>query len=282
VPSAPAANEPHPDWKTAHDIWLEGFVFFNFLCLTGDIVLAHASNSFRNRWEYLPVWFSPAAAAILVLALVSRLRGYSVLWSRLGSVVACLSIVVGIAGVVFHLDSHFFYERTIRSLTYAAPFAAPLAYMGLGSLLLMNRSVPVNSREWAKWVLFFATGGFAGNFVLSLTDHASNGFFRWSEWIPVVSSALAIGSFIVFFVQDPPRNYLKWCLAILLLQVVAGAAGFVLHLLTDLHGPSRRLSSNVISGAPPFAPLLLPNLAILGFLGLLAYERTNRGEKDPA
>ena len=278
--SAPAANEPRPDWKTAHDLWLEGFVLFNFLCLTGDIVLAHASNSFRNRWEYLPVWFSPAAAAILAWALVSRLcRSYLKLWSRLGTAIACLSIAVGIAGVVFHLDSHFFYERTIRSLTYAAPFAAPLAYMGLGSLLLMNRSVSASTSEWAKWVLFFATGGFAGNFALSLTDHAANGFFQWSEWIPVVSSALAVGSFVVFFVQDPPRNYLKWCVAILLLQVVVGGAGFVLHLLADFHGPSRRLFINVISGAPPFAPLLLPNLAILGFLGLLAYQRTNRSEK---
>jgi hypothetical protein len=283
VASAPAANERRPDWKTAHDLWLETFVLFNFLCLTGDIVLAHASNSFRNRWEYLPVWFSPAAAAILVLALVCRRRGsYPLLWSRLGTAVAWLSIAVGIAGVIFHLDSHFFYERTIQSLTYAAPFAAPLAYIGLGSLLLMNRSVSASTSEWAKWVLFFATGGFVGNFALSLTDHATNGFFRWSEWTPVVSSALAVGSFVVFFVHEPARNYLKWCVAILLLQVVVGSAGFVLHLLADLHGPSRRLFSNIISGAPLFAPLLLPNLAILGFLGLLAYERTNRSEEDPA
>jgi hypothetical protein len=33
---------------------------------------------------------------------------------------------------------------------------------------------------------------------------------------------------------------------------------------------------NVISGAPLFVPLLLPNLAILGFLGLHAYERNQR------
>jgi hypothetical protein len=62
---------------------------------------------------------------------------------------------LGAAGVIFHFDSHFFYERTLRSLTYAAPFAAPLAYMGLGCLLLMNRMVPARSEEWSKWVLFF-------------------------------------------------------------------------------------------------------------------------------
>ena len=43
------------------------------------------------------------------------------------------------------------------------------------------------------WVTFFALGGFAGNFVLSLCDHAQNGFFAASEWIPVVAGATAVG-----------------------------------------------------------------------------------------
>lgn len=278
-----AASEPRQDWKDAYDLWLEAFVLFNFLCLTGDIFLAHSANSFRNHWEYLPVWFSPAAAVLLAAGLFSRVRSPGrKLWSHLGAFVAWLSIALGIAGVVFHLDSQFFYERTLRSLTYAAPFAAPLAYMGLGCLLLMNRSVVPHTPDWAKWVLFFATGGFAGNFVLSLTDHATNGFFRWSEWIPVISSALAVGFFLVYFFSDPPESHLKSSLAILVLQVIVGSAGFVLHALADLHGPSRRIFSNIISGAPPFAPLLLPNLAILGFLGLAAYETANRRSKDAA
>jgi hypothetical protein len=277
VARALTASEPRANWKNAHDLWLEVFVVFNFFCLTGDILLAHASNSFRNRWEYLPAWFSPAAAALLALGLVARVAASrATLWSRLGTGVAWSAIAVGAAGVLFHLDSRFFYEHTIRSLTYAAPFAAPLAYMGLGCLLLMNRNVSRKSGDWAKWVLFFATGGFAGNFLLSLTDHATNGFFRWSEWIPVISSALAVGFFLIYFLHEPPRSYAKWCLAILVLQVIVGGAGFILHALADWHGPSHRLFSNIISGAPLFAPLLLPNLAILGFLGLVAYEESNR------
>lgn len=281
--SALTANEPRQGWKNAHDVWLEVFVVFNFFCLTGDILLAHAGNSFRNRWEYLPVWFSPAAAALVAVGLLGHVRTpHRTLWCRLGTFVAWLSIAVGAAGVIFHLDSQFFYERTIRSLTYAAPFAAPLAYMGLGCLLLMNRSISPHTRDWSKWVLFFATGGFAGNFILSLTDHATNGFFRWSEWIPVVSSSLAVGFFLIYFLHEPQQNYAKWCMAILVLQVVVGSAGFILHALADLHGPSHRLFSNIIRGAPLFAPLLLPNLAILGFLGLIAHEEANRGTKSAA
>src|SRR5215831_19385704 len=125
-----AASDLRQNWKKAHDLWLEGFVLFNFPCLTSDIVLAHCRNSFRNRWEYLPVWFSPAAATLLAVGLFSRLSSSRrSFWSHLGTFVAWLSIAVGVAGVVSHLDSQFFYEHTLRSLTYSAPFAAPLVYM---------------------------------------------------------------------------------------------------------------------------------------------------------
>ena len=75
------------------------------------------------------------------------------------------SILIGLAGVLFHLESRFFLDRTLKSLTYAAPFAAPLAYTGLGFLLLMNRMVTPAAHEWARWVIFLALGGFFGNFV---------------------------------------------------------------------------------------------------------------------
>jgi len=102
------------------------------------------------------------------------------------------------------------------------------------------------------------------------------GFSHRSEWIPVVSSALATGSFLVYFLGNPGRSYAKWCVAILVLQVIVGGAGFLLHVRADFDGPSQRLLSNIISGAPPFAPLLLPNLAILGFLGLVAAKNNQQ------
>jgi hypothetical protein len=87
------------------------------------------------------------------------------------------------------LQSSFFYERTLRSLTYSAPFAASLACTGLGFLLIMNRMVEPETFEWAQWVLLLALGGFVGNFVFSLSDHVENGFFYPMEWVPVVASA---------------------------------------------------------------------------------------------
>lgn len=273
MPSTAGGSKKPSVWRGAQDLWLEVFVLFNFVCLTGDIVLAHSENAFRAWAEYIPVWFSPAAAAILGLCLFARARlGWQSVWTDMGNLVAWISVAIGSAGVIFHLNSRFFYERTLKSLTYAAPFAAPLAYMGLGCLLLMNRMVDHRKKEWARWVILMALGGFAGNFVLSLTDHAQNGFFHWTEWIPVVSSAFATGFLLALLFARTQAGFLWLCSGVLILQMFAGGLGFVLHGLADLHGPSASLWENVIHGAPPFAPLLLPNLAILGLLGILALE----------
>jgi hypothetical protein len=281
VPSMAMASEAHSEPRanslSAHDLWLEVFVAFNFLCLTGDIVLAHSENHFRVWAEYLPLWFSLAAAIVLSAALFARVRrNWQAAWTDLGHLVGWMSIFIGTAGVVYHLDSHFFYESTLKSLTYAAPFAAPLSYVGLGCLLIMNRMVTPRGKEWWQWVLFLTLGGFAGNFVLSLTDHAINGFFRWSEWIPVISSGFAVGFLASLLLISTGRGFLWLCAGILFLQMLVGGLGFALHLWADLHGPANSLFENVISGAPPFAPLLLPNLSLLGFIGIVAADREMR------
>src|SRR5262245_64192341 len=56
----------------------------------------------------------------------------------LGLAVGWGSVAVGIAGMLFHLDSAFFEAQTLKNLVYTAPFAAPLAYAGLGFLILLR------------------------------------------------------------------------------------------------------------------------------------------------
>jgi hypothetical protein len=188
---------------------------------------------------------------------------------------------MGLAGVVFHLDSQFFHERTLVSLTYAAPFVAPLAYAGLGLLLILNRMVDAASPEWAQWLLLLTLGGFFGNFILSLTDHAEDGFFRAAEWIPVISSGFAVAFLLLPLFTRVTRRYLRVCGGVLLLQASVGLLGFVYHGLADLGGPSKNLFDNLINGAPPFAPLLFPNLTLLGVISLWALARTMTGDAAP-
>jgi len=246
---------------------LEVFLLFNLGFLALDILLAHSTNSFREWAEYIPLYFSACAPVILLIGLVfvDRRR---IVWKILGNAVGWISILIGLVGVLYHLNSSFFEERTLKSLTYSAPFAAPLAYTGLGFLLLLNRMVDANSMEWPKWVLFMAVGGYAGNFVFSLMDHAGNGFFNPAEWVAVIAGALAIGFLVMPLLVKVSRGFLTLCVVLLLLEAAIGVWGFVLHASANLRGPSLRAFDNFVYGAPPFAPLLFPNLVALGLLAL--------------
>jgi len=248
---------------------LELFAMLNFVALGFDIFLAHSENQFRRHVEYFPIYFAGAGALLLLIGIAAReIWHRAAVWRDLGYFVGWVSIVTGLAGVVYHLDSQFFYERTLRSLTYAAPFAAPLALTGVGLLLVLNRMITPGSRLWAEWVILLAAGGFFGNFVLSLTDHASNGFFRPIEWLPVVTSAFAVSFLLIPFLVPVTRRYLALCALVLLVEAAVGVLGFFLHNTANLRGPSLSIFENFTAGAPPMAPLLFPNLALLGWMGL--------------
>jgi hypothetical protein len=248
-------------------LWVEVFTLLNLGFLTFDIFLAHSVNDFRRHAEYIPLYFSALAPVVLVVGLFYRRQSRRT-WAVLGFVVGGTSIGIGVAGVVLHLDSAFFFERTNRSLTYSAPFAAPLAYAGLGFLLVLNRMIDSTSKAWAQWVLLLTLGGFVGNFVFSLTDHASNGFFVRVEWVPVLASALAVGFLLTPLLMKVSRRFLDLCAVILLLEAGVGVWGFILHAGRNLAGPSIHAFENFISGAPPMAPLLFPNLVVLGGIAL--------------
>jgi hypothetical protein len=246
----------------------------NLAFLAPDIYLAHSVNSFRHTAEYVPLYFSLAAPVILLAGSPGLVvRVWQQPWRLLGHLVGWGAVAIGIVGLVLHLESRFFHERTLASLVYTAPFAAPLAYTGLGLLLVMNRMVHPESVEWPMWVLLLALGGFIGNFIFSLADHAQNGFYHATEWIAVVASACAIGFLLVPFCVRVNRSYLIPCGVILVVQVAVGLLGFYYHNAANLKGPSPRLWDNLIYGAPIMAPLLFPNLALLALIGLWIWRR---------
>ena len=245
------ALDPHLSW--AHDplLWVEAFVTLNLAILAADIYLAHSVNHFQKAAEYIPLYFSIAAPLVLATVIALRWMGrFEAPWRDVGYLVGWLSVLVGLGGVLYHLESRFFLDRTLKSLTYAAPFAAPLAYTGLGFLLLMNRMVAARSTEWARWVILLALGGFFGNFVLSLTDHASNGFFARTEWIPVISSAFATGFLIILLVAVVTRRFLDACLVVMAAQALVGVLGFWFHMRANLFEPGSSVFDRLVNGAP--------------------------------
>ena len=267
---------------------LELFLLGNLAFLAVDVFIAHSYNQFGShslhayaRWaEWVPIGLSIAAPLLLLIGmlaggLTAPDRGIA---RPIGVFIGACAIIVGVAGLLFHLNSQFFALRTLKSLVYTAPFAAPLSYTGLGLLLILNRcslgSREGENQEWAGWVLLLAAAGFMGNFILSLADHATNGFFVWTEWIPVVASAFAFAFLAIPLLMRTGPGYLWLGAAILALQAAVGFLGFSLHLWADLHAPSTSLRNQLVNGAPIFAPLLFTNLAILAAIGLWAMARS--------
>jgi len=250
--------------------WVELFAIANLAFLAVDVALAHAANSFARSDEWAPIVFSAGAPLLLVPGLAGgayqRTPG-----KVIGVAVGTGAIVMGLLGLVFHLESSFFQALTLKSLVYAAPFAAPLSYVGLGLLLLLNRMVRPQSTAWAQWVLLLAFGGFLGNFVLALTDHAQNGFFSTLEWVPVGAAAYGSSFLLLVALDRPTRGMLRTTRVVLGLQVLVGGSGAALHLLANLRS-ARLWPDSFIFGAPVFAPLLFADLALLALLGTLALE----------
>ena len=263
----------NPRLRWAHDtqLWVEVFATSNLGVLAADIYVAHSVNQFHKSAEYIPLWFSIIGTAVLALCIALKwVFRFDAPWRDVGYLVGGLAILTGLAGVLYHLESRFFLDRTIKSLTYAAPFAAPLAYTGLGFLLLMNRMIRAGSTEWARWIVFLALGGFFGNFVLTLTDHAANGFFMRTEWIPVISSAFATGFLLVPLILPVTRRFLDLCILVMLIQGAMGVLGFWFHMRANLVEPGASLWDKLVNGAPPLAPLLFPNLVALAWIGMWA------------
>ena len=88
---------------------VEVFVLINLAFLTLDIYLAHSTNDFHRRTEYIPLYYSAVAPLLLLIGLIARERfGYSAVWRDLGYLVGWLAVLIGLTGVVLHLDSRVF------------------------------------------------------------------------------------------------------------------------------------------------------------------------------
>jgi hypothetical protein len=269
-------------------IWVELLVISNLAFLAVDIGLAHAVNSFEHPAEWIPIAFSLGATGMLSVAMLvggvvplipgDLGRGGTHFRKRLargiGLLVGWGSIAVGVAGLLWHLNGDFFRQSTLKNLVYTAPFTAPLAYTGLGLLLILDRMVDARSLEWARWVVLLAAGGFLGNFVLSLADHAQNGFFDPTEWIGVVAGAVAFAFLLAAVALPRDRSLLAASLGLMVVQVVVGLLGFYLHLRGNLANRASTLWDTFVYGAPIFAPLLFADVAALAVFGLWAQARS--------
>jgi hypothetical protein len=258
--------------KVTPERCIEWFVVANLAFLGLDILVAHQENGFERHAEWAPVVFSCLGTLLLLPTAFGKRAAVARVADR---VVAAGAILMGMTGMIFHLESAFFAEQTLGNLVYSAPFLAPLAYVGVGLLLLLVRLEAPDSPVFGWWVVLLAFGGFVGNFGMSLLDHAQNGLFHWAEWVPVLSAAFG-ASFLLVVLLRPDAGFIRITYGVLGLQIVVGALGFVLHVAADLGRQALPFGQRFVFGAPAFAPLLFVDLALLAALGLWALSASGQ------
>ena len=256
---------------------VELFIFMNVSFLAGDVYVAHSMNGFAHWAEWIPFGYSLTAPVLLLIAMALsgsvsppvNVPGQSLSSRRrasrlLGMIIGWAAIAVGVMGLVWHLDSQFFADATLKNLVYTAPFAAPLAYTGIGLLIVLNRMVPCDAEEWGRWVVLLAWGGWIGNFVLSLADHAQNAFFNWVEWVPVVASALAIGVLLSAAAEYRNRPFLRLAMGLMAAEIVVALVGWGFHLRAIALSPMNNWWERVVFQRACFRPAVVRQLGDFG------------------
>lgn len=267
---------------------------FNEFMLGLDTYLAHVLNNTIRPREWIPILFGPAAGILLLVAGVIALRRRT-LASWLATLVFIASIIVGVLGAYFHFVRGIQPTAppgarvTLQLLVWAPPFLAPFAFAGVGVLGISAawREKPVNSGTlelpfgrlrlpYSKTQAYFllVSLGILMALVSSVLDHARHGFDNPWFWFPVLVGVFStvVTAAMVPLQRPLTRIDLFTYVAAMVLLIIVGLVGTILHVQADLTAQSVIVPERFLRGAPFLSPLLFANMGIVGLLVLLSPE----------
>ncbi len=266
-------------------------VAINELFLGIDTYLAHSANGTIRPNEWIPIIFGLLAGGLLLLSGLIALR-----WRTVASITATItllaSIVVGVLGSYFHLEYGLLPtapagERiTIQLLVFAPPVLGPIVFAIVGVLGISaawledppNSGTLLLSRNWrirlpySKTQAYFYIVGMASlaTLVSSTLDHARLNFDNPWLWVPIAVGVFGTTVTVALGSMDKPTraDFIIYTAAMVLL-IVVGLIGAVLHVRSELVQGSLIVKERLLRGPPVLGPLLFCNVGILGFLVLL-------------
>lgn len=263
----------------------------NEIFLGIDIYLAHNISGTIVPNEWIPIIFGPVAGAILLVTGLIALRQRP-LATVIATAVFMASITVGLLGAYFHLrraalpDAVPGEQITVRLLVWGPPILGPLmfALVGLWGLsaawvedppdsgrlrLLGGWHIQLPLSKTRAYFLMFSLGALV-TVISAVLDHARTGFRNDYLWIPVVTGLFAVFVMALLgFLDRPHRGDLAIYVTAMLLLIVTGLVGAVLHVDDNLTSRGQFVAERFIRGAPFLAPLLFANTGMIGLLVLL-------------
>ena len=262
----------------------------NEIFLGIDIYLAHSISGTLVPNEWIPIIFGPIAGVLLLLAGVIAFKQRP-LATVIAALVFSVSIGVGLLGAYFHIVRAILptapagEQVTIDLLVWAPPILGPLMFslVGLfglsaawvedppdsGALVLLGGRLRLPYSKTRAY--FFIVGmGTLATVISSVMDHARTHFANPWLWIPtavgIFGAVIAVG---VGTLDRPRRSDLTIYAMAMLLLIVVGVIGAVLHVNANLTAQGTLVTERFVRGAPFLAPLLFANMGALGLIALL-------------
>lgn len=270
----------------------------NEYLLAVEIYLAHSISGTIRPDEWIPIVFGPIAGTFLVAAGLANRRNRSLaVWLAVPTYV--FSIAVGLLGAWFHVYRAVLPfapagdRVTLGLLVWGPPVIAPLTFalvgvFGLSALwveeptdsgtLVLPRGLRVRlpfskTRAYFFWVSL----GMLATLLSSVLDHAHTDFTDSWLWVPTTAGVLGtVAPLIMGFLERPTRSDVLAYAASMLLILLVGVVGVVLHIRTNLVVEGAVVGERFIRGAPILAPMLFADIATFGLLVLLDSDERTR------
>lgn len=266
-------------------------VVVNLLLLGVETYFAHLISGTIVPRERIPIVFGPIGGLLLLLAGMLALRRRP-LATVLASLVFVASIAVGLLGAYYHLvrallpDAPFGQQISIPLLVWAPPVLGPFTFslVGLIGLSAAVLEKPTDSGvlrlPWGKTLhlyysktrayLFMVSLGSLATVVSSVLDHARTDFGNPWLWLATAAGIYAtVVAAALAAIDHPTRSAVLPYVVGMLLMLLIGVAGSLLHIRHDLASQSVVVIERLIRGAPPLAPLLFSDMGLIGLVVLL-------------
>jgi hypothetical protein len=273
----------------------------NEIFLSVDIYLAHSISGSILREEWIPIYFGVSAGLLLLLAGLIAFRNRP-LATVMANLVLVGSVIVGLAGVYFHLRRANLLGgpvegESVSLLVWAPPFLGPFIFSLMGVLgisaawiedppdsgrlrLLGSRHVQMPYSKTRAYFLIVGIGSLV-TVISSVLDHSRLNFENPFVWLPMTIGVFGtVAAVTMGFLARPTRTDLTTYTAAMLMMIGVGVVGFLLHANTNLIAQGTVIVERFIRGSPLLAPLLFANMGLLGLLVLLdpAENISNRNQ----
>lgn len=263
----------------------------NELLLGVETYLAHTISGTITQKEWIPIIFGPSAGVLLFLAGAIAIRKRS-LATVIASVIYLASVVVGLLGMAFHLIraalpfAPFGQQVSIPLVVWAPPILGPLTFalVGLMGLSAVWMEQPADSGiltllggkkltlPYSKTSAFFFMVGLGtlATVISSVLDHARTNFENPWLWLPtgigIFGTVVAV---VIGSINSPRRSDLVTYVVAMLLLVLVGMLGVILHIQRNLVFENAIVVERFLRGAPFLAPMLFSDMGALGLVILL-------------